>query len=97
MSQHSIKFFFCYRKSLSINAVNNKNDELGEKRIVQYVSTKCKLQKAYFQEPANHKSSYVTEWDFQSTLGNRTRTLLLQSLARVLEIIHENYSFGKKK
>lgn len=49
MSQHSIKFFFCNRKSLSINAVNNKNDELGEKPTVQYVSTKYKLQKACFQ------------------------------------------------
>lgn len=50
MSQHSIKFFFCNRKSLSVNAVNNKNDELGEKTIVPYVSTKYKLQKARFQE-----------------------------------------------
>lgn len=46
MSQHSIKFFFCNRKSLSINAVNNQNDELGKNTK----NTNYKLQKAQFQE-----------------------------------------------
>lgn len=46
MSQHSIKFFFCNRKSLSINAVNNQNDELGKTTK----NTNYKLQKAQFEE-----------------------------------------------
>lgn len=48
MSQHSIKFFFCNRKSLSINAVNNQNDELGKN--TNSIVHKYKLQKAQFQE-----------------------------------------------
>lgn len=67
MSQHSIKFFFCNRKSLSINAVNNQNDELG-RNTKKY---KLQITESTISRDHYHKSSYRRDIHFQRTLEKR--------------------------
>lgn len=68
MSQHSIKFFFCNRKSLSINAVNNQNDELGKNTNSIVGKYKLQITESTVSRDHNHKFSYRRDIHFQSTL-----------------------------
>lgn len=68
MSQHSIKFFFCNRKSLSINAVNNQNDELGKNTNSIVCKYKLQITESTISKDHYHQFSYRRQ-----TLSEDTR------------------------
>lgn len=71
MSQHSIKFFFCNRKSLSINAVDNENDELGKNTNSIVCKYKLQITENTFLRDHYPKSSYRRDKHFQRTLEKK--------------------------